>query len=407
MRVLIVSQYFWPEEFRINDVAEDMVSRGHDVVVLTGWPNYPSGSVSSQFLADRRKFDSYKGAAIIRAPLIPRGNGRAAKLILNYLSFAFTAAWKGIGLSRGPKFDAILVFQTSPITAAFPALLVGWLTRRPVLLWIQDLWPESLAAVGAVKSNAILKAVKLMVGFIYRRCDHILIQSRAFRDNVLNNAKAERPIDYLPNWTDLPVTGKASAPAPELSDYASTFNLMFAGNLGDAQDLPTLVEAANLCRDIENLRWLMVGEGRAGAAMKAEVARCGLEDRVIFLGRHPSSRMSEFFAGADGLIVSLKREPIFALTLPSKVQAYLAAGRPILAMLEGEGGRVVDESGAGWVSPPGDASQFALNVRRLVATSAGERSRMGEAGREYCQAHFDRSALITRLEGFLSRAGQR
>lgn len=406
MRLLIISQYFWPEEFRINDVAEDMVKRGHEVDVLTGWPNYPSGQFPTGFLANRHDFRTYKGARISRAPLIPRGRGGGLAVAANYLSFAISGCWSVLGMGvRRQKYDAVLVFQISPITAALPAVLLRSLTGSPVVLWVQDLWPETLKAVGAVRSRTLLEAIGSLVSFIYMRSDRILIQSRAFYSDVRTRAGSDDRIGYLPNWTDLPIAAAPAACAEEMKPYESTFNLMFAGNLGEAQDLPALVRAADLCRDIPQLRWLIVGEGRGQEAMMSEVARRGLEDRVVFLGRQPTTRMTAFFAAADGLIVSLKAEPIFALTVPSKVQAYLAAGKPILGMLDGEGGRVIEEANAGWVAPAGDADALANRVRRLVAASADERLRMGQAGAAYCERHFTREHLMAELERFLSNAG--
>lgn len=405
MRLLIVSQYFWPEEFRINDVAEDMVKRGHEVDVLTGWPNYPSGEFPADFLANRDDFRSYKGARIFRARLIPRGRGGGLAVAANYLSFVVSGCWSVLGMAvRGQKYDAVLVFQISPITAALPATLLRGLTGSPVVLWVQDLWPETLKAVGAVRSPALLNVIGGLVNVIYRWSDRILVQSRAFHSQVKQRAGSDHHIAYLPNWTDQPDAAAPVVRAEELEPYKSTFNLMFAGNLGEAQDLPSLVRAADLCRDIPHLRWLIVGEGRGQDAMMSEVARRGLEDRVIFLGRQPATRMAAFFAGADGLIVSLKAEPIFALTVPSKVQAYLAAGKPILGMLDGEGGRVIEEASAGWVGPAGDVDALAHNVRRLVAASPDERVRMGQAGAAYCQRHFTRDQLMASLEDVLANA---
>lgn len=408
MRLLIVSQYFWPEEFRINDVAEDMVRRGHEVHVLTGWPNYPSGKFPADFMANRQDFRGYKGARIFRAPLIPRGRGGGLAVAANYLSFVFSGCWSVLAMAaRGQNYDAVLVFQISPITAALPAILLRALTGSPVVLWVQDLWPETLKAVGAVRSPRLLKLIGTLVSFIYGRSDRILIQSRAFHADIKQRAGGDDRIAYLPNWTDLPHAAVSAPRAEELEPYKSTFNLMFAGNLGEAQDLPALVRAADLCRDIPQLRWLIVGEGRAQEAMRDEVVERGLEDRVVFLGRHPASRMKAFFAGADGLIVSLKAEPIFALTVPSKVQAYLAAGKPILGMLDGEGGRVIAEANAGWVAPAGDAEALAHNVRRLVRASPEERLQMGKVGAAYCKRHFTRQHLMSRLEDFLANASGR
>lgn len=402
MRLLVVSQYFWPEEFRINDLVEQLVSRGHEVAVLTGLPNYPGGQVFADFKADPSAYAEYCGAKVVRVPLIPRGRGTGVRLLLNYLSFAILGSLIGCFKLRAHRFDALFVFQTSPVTAAFPAVVMKSICKAPLVLWIQDLWPDTLAAVGAVKSTALLDMVAGMVGFIYRRSDLILIQSRAFADKVRLRAGAAARIEYLPNWADpMAVSARNVASAPELAQYASTFNIMFAGNLGDAQDLVGVVEAADRCKDLVELRWLIVGDGRARATLEAEIERRGLGGVVILLGRHPAAHMPAFFRAADALLVSLKPEPIFAMTIPSKVQSYMAAGRPLLGMLDGEGARVITEAGCGLVAAAGDYAGLAAAARKFRSLPPEIKSEMGQAGQEYAARHFDRDRLIDKLEGWM------
>ncbi len=405
MRLLIVSQYFWPEEFRVNDLVVGLVQRGHEVTVLTGQPNYPEGRIYENYRNDPAAFDEYAGARIVRTPVIPRGKSGAVRLVLNYLSFALTSSTLGVWRLRKHAFDAALVFQTSPITAALPALVVKRTKGVPVLLWVQDLWPDTLAAIGVIRSPFLLRPVGFMVRVIYRNCDRILVQSRAFEERVRHHAGSDMPVDYLPNWFE-PIfsSGLADTAAPEVESFSSTFNVMFAGNLGEAQDLPTVLEAARLCRDIPDLRWLVVGDGRVRPAMEAFVERMGLSEQVVFLGRHPSTQMPAFFKGADALLVSLKAEPIWSMTIPSKVQSYMAAGRPVVGMIDGEGARVITESGGGLASPAGDAAALAANVRRLMALAPEEREAMARAGRAYAAAHFDRDILFVELEAWLEEA---
>lgn len=404
MRLLVVSQYFWPEDFRVNDFVLGMRERGHEVTVLTGLPNYPGGKVYDAYHADPAAHARFHDVEVVRVPLVPRGSN-AVMLALNYLSFALSASILGPWKLRGRAFDAIFVFQTSPITAALPALLLRRLKRVPVLMWILDLWPETLAAVGVIRNRRLLGLVGLLVSFIYRRCDRILTQSQAFRDSLLAHGARPDQIRYFPNWIEPTFEGGVhdAAPAPELAPYAGGFNVMFAGNIGEAQDMPAVMEAAALTRDVPGLRWLIVGDGRAADLLRSGVARLGLQDRVILLGRHPLERMPAFMAGADALLVSLRAEPVFNMTVPGKVQSYLASGLPTLAMLDGEGGRVVAESSGGLASPASDSGALAANVRRLVAMTAVERAAMGEAAQAYAAAHFGRGALF---DAFVSWADE-
>ena len=344
MRILIVSQYFWPENFRVNDLAGEFAARGHEVTVLTGVPNYPSGKVFGEYTREPERFSRFGQVSVERIPMLPRGNG-SIRLMLNYASFALSASLLGAWRLRGKSFDVIFVFEPSPITVGLPAALMRRLKRAPVAFWVLDLWPETLQAIGAVRSQRILDAVGRLVSFIYRRCDVVLAQSRSFVPQILKYCPPGKRVEYFPSWSDAAFDFSAVDPAPEVPVSNAAFNILFAGNIGEAQDFPAIIEAADLARD-GGIRWLIVGDGRAAPWTREEVQRRGLEERVLFFGQHPVERMPSFFKHADALLVSLKDTPIFAMTIPGKLQAYLAAGIPVLAMLNGEGAAIVETAGA-------------------------------------------------------------
>lgn len=402
MKLLVVSQYFWPENFRVNELVAELVKRGHEVTVLTGVPNYPEGEVYPAYREHPERFTRYEGAEVIRVPMLSRGQSRH-RLALNYASFAVSGAAVGAFRLHGRRFDAAFVFQTSPITAAIPALLWRELHGTPVAMWVLDLWPESLAAVGAVQHPAILDAVGRLVRFTYGRCDLILAQSKAFFDGIARWAPDPSKIRYFPGWAEAVFDG-AGVPvevAPELAPFRQGFNVMFAGNIGEAQDFPAILDAAVALRDRDDIRWIVLGDGRARPRVEVEIARRGLQDRVHLLGRFSMERMPSFFAGADALLVSLRRDPIFERTIPGKVQAYLAAGVPLLGMLDGEGARVIDEARAGLTCPAGDAVALAARVVELASASESDREAMGDRGRAYGAREFDRQVLIDRLVEWL------
>jgi len=402
LRLLIVSQYFWPETFRVNDLASELIARGHDVTVITGLPNYPDGAVFRSYRDNPDAYANFEGAPVLRVPVVPRGK-KPLQLMLNYLSFVVSAWLLAPAKVRGQSFDAIFVFQTSPITSALPALRLRGIKRAPVLMWVLDLWPDTLSAVGIVRSQRILGLVGRLVRYIYRRCDRILVQSRAFNANVEHYAGGSERIRYFPGWAErLFVQADARAEqAPELAPYQDDFRILFAGNIGQAQDFPSIIDAADLLRDVPNLRWIIVGDGRAAPEALEEVKRRALSDKVVFLGRFPLERMPSFFNAADALLVSLKDEPIWSMTIPGKVQSYLASGRPLLGMLNGEGARVIEEAGAGLAGPAGNAQALAANVRRMMEMTAAARAACGEAGRAYCAREFDRKSLVDRLEQWI------
>jgi colanic acid biosynthesis glycosyl transferase WcaI len=402
VRVLVVSQYFWPEVFRVNEVVSELTARGHEVTVLTGRPNYPEGVLHPDYERDPAQFSRYAGAEVLRVPLRPRGKG-SLRLMLNYWSFVFWGCLLGPWLLRGRKFDAIFCFETSPITSALPAVLLRRLKQAPLLLWVLDLWPDTLSAVGMVRSERGLNTVGALVRFIYKRCDLILAQSKGFFPAIQRWSEAPAKTRYFPQWAEANFDGVAPAAAAELAEHAGCFKLMFAGNIGDAQDFPALLDAAARMKHRPDIHWLILGDGRVAEDVRAGIIKRGLQGTVFMLGRHPLARMPAFFAGADALLVSLKPEPIFAMTIPGKVQSYLAAGRPLLAMLDGEGARVICEAGAGLCCAAGDSAGLAAAVQQMADASATDRAEMGRRGQAYCRREFDRSTLIGQLEGWLAQ----
>jgi colanic acid biosynthesis glycosyl transferase WcaI len=324
---------------------------------------------------------------------------------LNYLSFAASATVLG-PLVTPRDIDAIFVFAPSPPTVAVPALLLGALRRRPVVFWVQDLWPEALMAVDAVRRPSLLGAVGRFVGALYRRCDLVLGQSPAAVDAIRLRGGIDEPsrVRYFPCSAEDDYLVPAPADAvPKLTALGvpAGFRVLFAGNLGAAQDLESLLNAADRVRARPDIQWVFVGDGRRRDWLAAEVDRRGLRSTVHLIGRHPMSDMPAFFADADALLVSLKDAPGLTETIPSKVQAYLASGRPIVGALGGEGARVIRESGAGLTCPPGDPIALADTVVRLASESAAEREAMGRRGRAYYADHFDRDRLLLRLEAWL------
>ena len=400
MRILVVSQYFWPENFRVNDLVAEWMSRGHGVTVLTGLPNYPDGRVFPGFHADPLRFAEYAGAPVVRVPMLPRGEG-GLQLALNYASFALSACLIGAWRLRGRKFDVIFVFEPSPVTVGLPAVLQRRLKRAPVAFWVLDQWPETLVAVGATRSKWVLSAVGRLVSFIYRRCDLLLAQSRSFIPQIRRYAGVRPRVEYLPSWSDSTPAAGHAAPAPEVPPLPGVFTVLFAGNIGDAQDFPAILDAAERIKHRTDIRWIIVGDGRRAEWVASEAQRRGLTERFILLGRFPLERMPSFFEIADALLVSLRPDPIFAMTIPGKVQSYLAAGRPLLGMLDGEGAELLERGGAGLVCRAGDSAGLAANVARLADTPADERAAMAARATELSANEFDRDRLMGRLDRWL------
>ncbi len=403
LRILIVTQYFWPENFRVNDLVRECVQRGHLVTVLTGVPNYPTGAVFAAYRQDPNAFNTYNGAEIVRVPMLPRGTG-AVRLILNYVSFVCGASSFGIWRLRNRPVDVIFVFEPSPVTVGLPAVWLGKIKRAPVVFWVLDLWPDTLAAVGAVRSTRVQVWIGHLVRYIYNRCALVLGQSRGFLNNIARYCDDKSKIRYFPSWAEDVFIDDSVQPAPEVPEWPDGFTVLFAGNIGEAQDMPAVLDAATRLKDNASIRWLIVGDGRKSDWLAAEVARRGLSKQVWLLGRFPVERMPSFYSHANALLVSLKHDPVFSLTIPGKVQSYLKAGIPLLGMLSGEGAAVIRDARAGLTCEAGDGASLAKAVLAMAAMSAAERNQMGLNGRKYAQQEFGRTRLMDRFETLLSEA---
>ncbi len=397
---MIVSQYFWPENFRINDLAQELVVRGHRVTVLTGIPNYPSGHIYEDFRSDPVRFANYEKVEIVRVPLLPRGFG-TVRLLLNYITFSLLACALGPWKLRGLKFDVVLTYQLSPVTVGLPGALMAWIKNARMAMWVLDLWPDTLRAIGVVKSPLLLACVGKLVGFIYRRCDSIWAQSQSFIPKIQALSGPNIPIVYFPSWAEEFFKNVASRPAPEVPIKHGAFNLMFAGNVGEAQDFKCILSAAELLKAHLNIRWLIVGDGRMLSWVEAQIKSRGLDESVLLLGRHPVERMPEFFGHADAMLVTLADQEIFSMTIPGKLQSYLAAGMPIVAALNGEGAEVIRLARAGLTCPAGNPSALAKTVMIMSALSLSERHAMGKNGLQFSKREFDRIKIIDVAEKYL------
>lgn len=394
MRALVLSQYYWPESFRINDVVKSLSEKGVEVEVLSGKPNYPRGKVFDGYKAWGCQRERHQGIDIHRIPLVARGRG-GLRLALNYLSFVISGILFAPWLLRGKSFDVIFVYAPSPILQAIPAIFLGWLKGCPVVLWVQDLWPESLSATGHVSNKLVLGLVERVVHFIYRHVDLLLVQSNGFVDPVSALASGT-PVKYYPNSVDESFAAPPTEPVPDLPGLGSGFSIMFAGNIGTAQGVEVIIEAATLLKQYNEIQFIVLGDGSRRDWMVQEARNRNLSN-LHLPGRLPVETMPGVMQKASVLLVSLTDQDIFKLTIPSKIQAYLAAGRPILACLNGEGASLVAVSGAGLAVPAGDGKSLAEAILQMYGLSPHERESMGANGRLYYQKYFLHNMLVDRL----------
>lgn len=393
MRVLLVTQYFHPENFKSNDVAFELSRRGYDVTVLTGLPNYPQGRIYEGYGIFRKRKETIEGVKVYRTLVIPRGDGGGVRLALNYLSWAFIASLWAFFMAIFHRYDAVIVHETSPVTQGFPALVVKWVQRIPMFFWVLDLWPESLQAAGNINNRFVIDFFTGVTRLIYRNSDKILMSSNGFRKSILEKGDFADKLVYFPNWAEDIFSGTAEAEVPLMPEG---FKVMFAGNVGEAQDFESVMKAAELLKGT-GVRLVIVGDGRRKEYVDAYIAEKGLSDVVYMMGRHPLETMPAFFSKADVLFLSLKNDYIFTLTTPAKLQAYMASGKPVLAMIDGDARQLIEDSGCGLACNAGDAEAFALSIMKMKEMPEDELRAYGLRGRSYFDAHFRKDGCIDNL----------
>jgi len=406
LRILVITHYFYPENFRINDVVGALVGRGHDVTVLTGIPNYPQGKLFGEY----KLFRSEKifGARVIRVPLIPRGSGSAFRLLLNYFSFLFSAVFVGPMLLLGKNFDVVLSTAYSPPTGGLVGVIFAKIKSARSLLMVQDLWPASLEFTGFVKNKLLLGMVGKVIAWMYNQTDYLLVQSQSFVSVINSQGIETEKMVYFPDWAE-----DIYKPAIDSSDCClrhlfprANFTIVFAGNLGTAQSLETIIDAADLLRS-SNIHWLILGDGSRKNWLESEVKSRKLESSITLLGQVPMEHTPSYFYLGDVMLVTLSNDITLNTTLPGKVQSYMACGRPILSALGGEGKKVIESSGCGINVDPGNAKDLAMAALKLSTLPREELEEMGDRSREYCLDVFNKDILLDKFEQLINFENRR
>ena len=391
MKILVVSQIYWPEPFPTTDICEGLAELGHQVDVITDVPNYPMGYIYPEYKGGKRRRETRNGVNITRTFTVGRRNNILFRM-LNYYSFSISSTLHSWDLKK--DYDVVLAIQASPIMMVRAALSYAKRAKKKCLFYTMDLWPASLSAGGIGESNPIYKLFGWVSRRLYRRADRILITSGMFREYLKDNFQiSDDTIGYLPQYAAAQFD---TLPPAEEKD---TTDLMFAGNVGAAQSLTTVLEAAELLKDRENLRWHIVGDGSELENLQT-IAKSKNLSNVIFHGRKPPEEMPKYYASADAMLVTLTADPFVGLTLPNKVQSYMAAGKPILAAANGEIPKVLEQAGCGFCAPAEDGKALAAAVEQFLNTP--QRSTLGENARRYYEANFTRTQFMQTLEQELS-----
>ena len=398
MKILIVSQYFWPEHFLINDIAKILVAKGHKVFVLTGKPNYPKGKIFKGYDFFSISEQTINNISVIRVPIIPRFSSYFT-LVLNYLSFVISAIIFGSWKLKNKKFEAIFVFGNSPIFQAIPAIFFAKIFKKPISIWVQDLWPESLSAIKFTNNKYLLNFIKIIVKVIYTNVDLILIQSKGFLKKI-NKLNKNTQIKYLPNFYL-----KESVPLRFNKKYDKFFRkkfvFMFAGNLGKAQSLETLIDAAYLLRDESDIEFILIGDGSEKSNLINKVDKLNLKN-IIFIKQQTSNVINSFLQKASALIVTLGDDEVLNLTIPSKIQAYLYSSKPIIASLNGTSAEILRKSGSAFVAKAGDHIKLKNAIIKFTRLSLKERNLMGKKGKIYFEKNFSSKIFMDNFISFIN-----
>ena len=393
MKILVVCQYYYPEPFRIHEVCEELVSRGHELTVLTGLPNYPMGVIPPEYRNGQRRLENINGVKVIRVKETPRTKGKVG-LAKNYVSFVWHGCLKALTMKK--DFDVIFVYQLSPILMAIPAFTAKWFSRtKRIALYCLDLWPESLVSLNISKDSAFFKAIRTVSRRIYNGADIVAYTSRKFEDYFREELKLkQKNYTYIPQFADELFTGVAS------SEHEG-FNLVFAGNVGEMQSVDTIIRAAARIED-PSVKWHIVGDGFALEECRKLCAELKADDRVTFYGRKPVEEMPDFYAMADAMLVTLADNKTISYTLPGKVQSYMAAGKPILAAANGEIASLISEAGCGMCAGAQNDKELA---GLALALKTADLKTMGINSRKYYDEHFSKKKHVDAIEKMLNGAG--
>lgn len=384
--ILVISQYFYPEPFRINDICQEWIKRGHKVTVLTGIPNYPEGNFYKGYGWFKKRKENWNGINIIRVPIISRGHS-SFRLILNYYSFVISG-WFWKAFTR-LKPDLIFTFEVSPMTQA---LIGKWFSKRrkiPNYLYVQDLWPENLEVVGGIKNKRILNHYQKMTDKIYARCTKIFATSPSFVSSIQERVIDKEKVLYWPQYAE-EIYKPVNNPNPPEIPKDGRFKIIFTGNVGTAQGLDILPKVA---RQVENVLFVIVGNGRYKEQLLKEVE--DIKNKFLFIDRQPAERIPELLCACDVAFLSFMDSPLFEKTIPAKLQSYMACGMPILASASGETKRIIEESNCGFCCELGDADKLVKTINEMKSKKLNF---MKQSSLEYCDKFFDREVLFNDVE---------
>lgn len=396
--ILVITQYFYPESFRINDICQEWVKRGYRVTVVTGIPNYPQGEFYEGYDYQHRRNEIWNGVKIIRLPIKPRKTG-AINLSINYLSYVFEG-WKWVRKTK-LEADSVFIYEVSPMTQA----LVGvWYAQKHHVkcnLYVTDLWPENVEAVLKIHNKLFLGLIGKMVDYIYRRCNYILTSSQSFIGKIEARGVNKEKLMYWPQYAEEFYTRSGRKNQMEIPDDG-IINFTFAGNIGSAQGLDVLVQAAQMLKKQEiRVRFNLIGNGRYEAELKKHIKQENVTDFFNFISKKPAEEIPGYLAWSDAALIILSKSEVYAMTIPAKTQSCLACGMPVLVSADGEVQDIIKEADCGFFSNAGDTKGLVVNIMRFMNLPTEEREKLSENALRYYDNNFDKTILMDKLEEYI------
>lgn len=395
--LLVVTQYFYPEQFRINDMCQEWVKRGYDVTVVTGIPNYPRGKFFDGYGWFKRRKEVFHGVNVIRLPILSRGSSKI-KLGLNYLSFAVTGFfWK---LFTKQKADLVFAFEVSPMIQVLPAIWFAKRRKIPCIAYIQDLWPENFIEMTGIENGLIIDIVSQITDYIYQNCNKILVTSPSFKKAVEERDVPINKVDYWPQYAE-----EFYQPSNTLSPIVSAdtrFTVVFTGNVGTSQGLDILPRTAALLKSqAVQVRFLIVGNGRGMPLLRSAIESENVGEYFTFIPQQSPQIIPDILAHADAAFVSFANKPLFAMTIPAKLQSYMACGMPILAAAGGETAQVIIDAGCGLICNAGDAEALTDNIKKMIEVSDDTIVQWSNNAKEYADRYYNKMQLMDVMDNLL------
>jgi glycosyltransferase involved in cell wall biosynthesis len=401
LRLCIFTNHFFPEDFKVNDIAFELTKRGYEITVITAIPDYPQGKFYNGYSLFKRRKEYVNGVLVYRLPIIPRGKGKRINIILNYVSYFISVLFFTFLFLYKKEYDAVFVHLTSPFFIGLSAVFLKRKKHIPLIFWVLDLWPESLSAAGGITNKFILATQIKLVQFVYNNSDKILIGSKGFRKSICEKGNYGDKLIYFPNWAEKVTLPKDISIYEQFEPFVrftdDDFVILFAGNIGSAQNLGCVLDVAFKFKNNKSIKFVFLGDGRQREPLIKKMRSYNLSGTVFFPGRFPLESMPFFMQQADVLLVSLKDELIFNLTVPSKLQFYMAQGKPVLAMLNGDGAELINEARCGIAVPANDSLALQSAIDRLFNMTKDELKNIGSNGKKYYEEHFQKKDKIDQL----------